>query len=55
MSLSIRIDDQLAKAVIDQAKLENKTVSALVTENLKEALEDKYDLTLPSRHMNLFT
>ena len=41
--LSLRLDDQLERAIRGQAKLENKTLSAFITDILKDTLEDKYD------------
>ena len=45
-NINIRVDEELKKALQGYAKLENKTVSEIVIEAIKEKLEDDYDYSL---------
>ena len=45
-NLNVRIDEELKKSLIGFAKLENKTISDVVIEALKEKLENEYDYKL---------
>ena len=45
-TINIRIDEELKESLQDYAKLENKTVSEVVTEAIEEKLENDYDYKL---------
>jgi len=45
-NINIRVDGELKQALQGYAKLENKTVSEVVLEAIKEKLENEYDYKL---------
>ena len=45
-NINIRVEEELKKALQGYAKLENKTVSEVVLEAIKEKLENDYDYKL---------
>ncbi|MBR4462153.1 MAG: ribbon-helix-helix protein, CopG family [Erysipelotrichaceae bacterium] len=45
-NINIRVEEELKKALQGYAKLENKTVSEVVLEAIKEKLENDYDYRL---------
>ena len=45
-NINIRVDEELKNALQGYAKLENKTVSEIVLEAIKEKLENDYDYKL---------
>ena len=45
-NINIRIDDELKNVLIGYAKLENKTLSEIVLEAIKEKMENDYDYKL---------
>ena len=45
-NINIRLEEELKKALQVYAKLENKTVSEVVLEAIKEKLENDYDYRL---------
>lgn len=45
-NINIRIDEDLKNTLLGYAKLENKTISEIVIEAIKEKLENDYDYRL---------
>ena len=45
-NINIRVDEELKNVLQGYAKLENKTVSVIVVEAIKEKLENDYDYKL---------
>lgn len=45
-NINIRVDDELKSALQGYAKMENRTVSEVVIEAIKDKLEDDYDYKL---------
>ena len=45
-NINIRVEEELKNALQGYAKLENKTVSEVVLEAIKEKLENEYDYRL---------
>ena len=45
-NINIRVEEELKQALQGYAKLENKTVSEVVLEAIKEKLENEYDYKL---------
>lgn len=45
-NINIRVEEELKQALQGYAKLENKTISEVVLEAIKEKLENEYDYKL---------